>query len=626
MRVTVNIAALATGLLIAGLAGSACQPARAASSFLFTTQPTSAQQTDVLVNGQPVLTVAGSDSATIADSLARQLAQAADRGLGPKDFRVVPTGDTLSLVAGPLLLVKVDDRIAKAHNLTKWGVAGPWIKALQALFAQPYLAVGRDQITVPVGEHRTVTVVGSAAGMLEVGGYDPQLIEVTRPADDQGRDFEVFAKAPGRTALLFTNGEVTVVIPVWSAEYAGIVDQPTVAQVTGQSVPEEVMREAARLAVIKAIHPRPGAQWKTDALRVDMAAPPPGARAQAVQTVLIEGPEYLPVKQQVTVSIEASDLAPITSDLLLFSNNPERLPAFGQWYGAALPSGRQTRLLYHHENGADAPGDLVVELANTGNWTTRVQVVQGSPTASRDPMWVGHVAARSFMRRQREDIGYLVDLEPGQAFRPIIQSVAPGQCVSGIAEYRVVSGSDLALRVRLVPTGACPVVGPVDQFPPSPQPPAWAFPEAERQIETSYRVGGRWAFISIGRDPVTGLNPDQHLLGNYGVFYDIRLTADNPGQDDVDLELLLTAPAGVARGIFYINGQEIESPLIRPGEDATLYTTPLPAGRSRTLRIRTMPVSGSFYPVVLVARAVRKAPPPVLQPEPQQPATAEAGG
>jgi len=181
-----------------------------------------------------------------------------------------------------------------------------------------------------------------------------------------------------------------------------------------------------------------------------------------------------------------------------------------------------------------------------------------------------------------------------------------------------VSGPDVSVRVRLAATGSNTPLGPAEQYRPPPEPALWAFPETKRKIEATYTVGQRWAFIGIGRRPAVGLVPEQRLLGNYGMVYEIRLTADNPGQDDVDLELALTAPSGVARGVFYINGKEVESPLIRPGEDAILLRTPLPAGRSRTFRILTIPESGSFYPVILVARAVRRTPSPPIETDPDQ--------
>jgi hypothetical protein len=288
-------------------------------------------------------------------------------------------------------------------------------------------------------------------------------------------------------------------------------------------------------------------------------------------------------------------------------------------HGLAGVGGRNYSKKPDHENRSGAPGDLVVEIRNDSNWPTRVQVVQSTAKPCGDPMWAGHVAAVTFLRRQREDAGYLVDLQPGQVLRPVIQTLPQGQCASGIAEYRVVSGSDVTLRVRLAPCGSSLPLALAQESVPPVQAPAWVFPEAERKIEARYTVGQRWAFISIGRTPAVGLVPEQRLLGNYGMVYDIRLTAENPDQQDADLEVLLTAPSGVARGVFYIDGNEVESPLIRPGEDASLFRTLLPAGRSRTFRITTIPESGSFYPVVLVARAVKRAPappPPTPEPEP----------
>lgn len=623
MRLIVKIAAVAASFLAAELACQPGAPAWAVSTFLFSAQPGEPSQTHLLVNGQPVLTVAGNQSAKMVQSLASQLALAADRGITSDEIQAVPTGDTLTLVAGPLLLVKVDAELAKAHRLTKWGVAGPWVKALRTVFGQPYLAVKGDQVVVPVGERRSVRVLGSAVGPIQAGGYDGGLIEVSPEQDGDERMFSVYGKAPGRTGLLFACGDLVLGLQVWAAEYAGVIDQPVIAEVTGHSIPKEVLREAARLSLIQAIHPRPGAQWRIGGMRLTGGAPPAGAVAQAVQTVLIEGPEYLPVKQEAMVTVKRDNLPPAKADLLLFSNNPEQLRAFGLWYSASLPAGRQTRLVYHHENRTGATGELVVEVANEANSPARIQVVQGTGRTSADSMWVGHVAARTFLRRQRHDIGYLLDLQPGQVLRPVIQQVRPGHCASGIAEYRVISGSDVSLRVRLAPSGSNTPLGTAEQYPRPPQPALWAFPEAERKIEATYTVGQRWAFISIGRRPAVGLLPQQRLLGNYGVVYDIRLTVDNPEQHEVDLELLLTAPSGVARGIFYINGKEVESPLIRPGEDAILHRTPLPAGRSRTFRVLTIPESGSFYPVILVARAVRKTPPPPMRPEPAQPVPPE---
>jgi hypothetical protein len=90
------------------------------------------------------------------------------------------------------------------------------------------------------------------------------------------------------------------------------------------------------------------------------------------------------------------------------------------------------------------------------------------------------------------------------------------------------------------------------------------------------------------------------LQGNYGVIYTFNVEMNNPTSDPAVVALVMHADGGQARGSFLVDNQLINGPTVQPNAPKTITTIHLAPGVSRTIRIITMPESGSNYPVHLI--------------------------
>jgi hypothetical protein len=123
-------------------------------------------------------------------------------------------------------------------------------------------------------------------------------------------------------------------------------------------------------------------------------------------------------------------------------------------------------------------------------------------------------------------------------------------------------------------------------------------------VKASYRVGGAWTFITIGDQPAVGIVDGDRLQGSYGVMYDVSLELSNPTATPAQVQIMMEAAGGPARGALLVDGRLTEVAMIRKTEEAPVAVYPLAPGETRTVRISTMPQSGSNYPVRLVARPI----------------------
>jgi hypothetical protein len=125
--------------------------------------------------------------------------------------------------------------------------------------------------------------------------------------------------------------------------------------------------------------------------------------------------------------------------------------------------------------------------------------------------------------------------------------------------------------------------------------------------EARFAVGGKWAFVSIGREPLTAINgADVKLHGNYGVFYEIAATLENPTDQTQKARVVFEPSAGMAGGVFVMRDKEGEQVVTIPQTDLPTETTLgsylLAPGEKKDVTIRTMPLSGSNYPATIILR------------------------
>jgi hypothetical protein len=321
----------------------------------------------------------------------------------------------------------------------------------------------------------------------------------------------------------------------------------------------------------------------------------------------------IPVTRTLNVGVTHRTLPPVNTGTLFYSNNPERLTQYGTLFVGRLATDKgATRLLLHHQSALDAPIWFTAELINDGSEPAQVQVVGDAAGPVRDTVWVGYRAAADFLKDWRSDSGAVVTVPARSRVALIATRLPSGQTISGLMQLRVVSGQTAPL-VRIaaeMPGGpnalpsewlpfplASEVTAGAGSFPLSDH----VYPDPTKKVTASYAVGGPWAFIPIGKDTLTG-SGDAKLFGNYGVIYDVDVALENPTSSIAKARVVFEPAAGLAGGIFRVDGRDVDIPQTNLPNEPELAVYTLQPGEKRTVRVQTVPLSGSNYPVRIVVR------------------------
>lgn len=290
------------------------------------------------------------------------------------------------------------------------------------------------------------------------------------------------------------------------------------------------------------------------------------------------------------------------AEILLVSNSPETIPFGKVLYTGALSNGQTVRLLFHHQNGSKAQHMyLSVTLSNPARdpATAWVQGAAGDP--SPEEVTPGHDAAREFLDAYAHHAGFLVRL-PGNTTVPLfVEDLPPLGITSGIAQFSLLDGQRLNVQVVARKTSEAdpPMLSFAPDFDRVHQRGAFARPQLGRTL--SYSAGGPPVMMVLAADQDL-LHEGQTgaaLQGNYGVVYEFNIDASNTTSSPAAAALVLHADGGQARGTFVIGDQVVESGLVQPNAPQVVTTFHLGPQTRRTIRILTIPESGSNYPVRL---------------------------
>jgi hypothetical protein len=294
------------------------------------------------------------------------------------------------------------------------------------------------------------------------------------------------------------------------------------------------------------------------------------------------------------------------AEILLVSNSPETIPFGKILYTGALSSAQTVRLLFHHQNGSKAEHMFItVTLSNPSRAPVSLWVQGAAGAPSQEEVTPGHDAARMFLDEYAHHAGFLVRL-PGNTTVPLfVEDVPPLGITSGIAQFSLLEGDRVNVQVvaRLATEGEPSTMSFEPDFDRVHQRGAFVRPQIGRTV--TYSIGGPPAMMVLAADNDL-LHEGQTgalLQGNYGVVYRFDVDVANTTSSPATAALVLHADGGQARGTFVIGDQIVESPLVQPNAPQVVTTIPLRPQTRRTIRILTVPESGSNYPVRLTLGA-----------------------
>jgi len=557
-------------------------------------------QAAVYAGGIRILSLTGPGAKAEADNIAARLTQAAIRGTPPDQVVIRGEGASRTLAIGGVDLITIDKKTAFAAGSTLEGLAASWHSHIQEAFRRPYLSVPIERAVIPVGETRRLALRGNLPSppqaVLQPAGLASVVVEPTTS------QVAVTGAAPGPAQLLLTCGPATLTIPLQVMKYAGRIPTGATAQVTGAQASAWMVARAARAAAALGVQVEPGAEVVWGETRVPGPTLAGGTCCMTETPLTITGEGYLPVTGRVPVAVSTLALPPQDAAVLMVSNNPERLRAQGLWYEARLEPTKPARFLFHHVNSSGATAELHVEVANLSQTPARLRVIESSAGPSTDEIWVGHVAAAAYMARQRTGTGFIVTVPPGMRYLVSRQTIPNGQVASGVDDFTVLEGQGLTLRLRLAPPGSGYIYSGLGDYRPSQVGQQFVFPSPTKTQEASYTLGGNWAFVTVGRHAIAGERDGEKLRGNYGVFYDVRFTLNNPTDRAAVVELGVMAAGGPCRAVVVADGRQYETGLVTSRGEQMVASFPLAPRSTRVVPVRIMPQSGSNYPIWLLMR------------------------
>lgn len=570
-----------------------CSPLWAAQFLSFKAVPRSGGA-EVVAAGKVVMRLrSGMRINGGAAALAAELNRLAFGGLKASDLdlRTAPAGAQILAFGKPLLTI--DQETARLGGGTPAGLAASWLANLKVALAAPYLVLQpRDRLPVPLGETRQWRWGGTAAVDLSFTTAAPEIAGV-QLADDESA-LIVTGVAPGSTTLTATmdgdSAQISVDVRAWAVRVA----TPVVAEITSPPLPADDLRRTLRNAVLNALRPAPGA-------RVQLGEPRAGNGGHLV-SLTATGEGCFEVNRSVPVTLKTVPaLSPRVLELLV-SNLPERITEPSALLRERLMGQSPVRLLWHHVNSAGRPLRFVVRLVNRGDKAARIHLTESASGPHDDEIFVGHQAMMRYLALVEQGEGYILSVPAGRMLDLYDVRLPVETIISGLARIVPLEAADLLVEVAAEdywPADAYFLAVPqrLRNDPPL-TPYRW---EAEKEVSLTYEVGGPWTFFHIGKEGSVNLQ-GQKLYGDYGVGYTIGMKCTNPTVEAARCIVSLRAGGGVARVSYHLNGALLESGLLRAMNEEIIQRFELAPGAERVLKMRTIPESGSNYPITVTIR------------------------
>lgn len=453
-------------------------------------------------------------------------------------------------------------------------------------------------VTVPLEETREVPLRGTAEGAITVRTEGDAVL--AQPIEGKAA-VEVRGVSVGSAVVRVARGGVETGFTVTVKKYAGRVTAVPEASVTGSVAPLSLVRKVAAERALSGVQTEAGASVK-------ITGPAEGARAlgrgdsiEVAYPVTISGEGLLTNKTSARVRVSNIVLPRQEAGTLLYSNDPESVREYGTLYEGLVDHRAPVRLLFHHQNRMGRPFTFQIHLTNPADTPADVQVIEADAGPFIDPLQAGHRAAQRYLSAVSEDVGYVTRI-PARSSRLIYVARMPHlDTVSGIYNFRVVSGGSLVAQVRALTGESAPELREDLVEVASSEP--HTYPTPTKAQEYTYAVGERWTFMHMGRQAITGRRVNRKLFGNYGVLYDLNVAISNPTDEEKTVQIVLAPEAGWARGAFLIDGKLIEAPQVAPPSEAVLWSVKLAPQQRRKVKIQGIPAGGSAYPVSLVVRS-----------------------
>ncbi len=503
---------------------------------------------------------------------------------------------------------------AKAHSTSVSDLAKLWVGNLRKALNAPPIVLPADTVKLPLGANRIFELGGSQLNRVTIKNDDAKVATASR----SGSKLTIIAKSYGDAILTLTAGENVKTLKVRVLPHAATLPQSYTLAVTGDPAMVDTVRGAIETALWTKFQSAPGTEAAFK-MPEPAAIGPQESRTYTIP-VKVGGADAFPVEGQISVTIRNEAIAYRAESELWYCNDPENVSRYQNLFAAELNSSEPIRLLYHHLN--TMPNSIVIraQAINDSDKPARLLILPGDKR-DRNPVLAGIMAGDQLLRSWVRFSGEVVTIPPRSSVVLVLRKLSPQETISGLAYTRLLPGgpSKLLFRVDSLQSElmdpkfeAATSTAPWRRLPAEPLESRdrvrltmskHVYPYPFKTEEVNYTVGGRHGFVRIGQKPIPRPN-GKGLDGNFGVFYTVEASLDNPSLDPVDVEVVFEASAGYSGAIFVVNGEVKRTPLLQPKDELQIMKIRLQPGEKKQLTFMTVPLSGSSYPATIVVRPV----------------------
>lgn len=544
-----------------------------------------------------------------AAAVADQLRRAAN--LTP--VSVQTQGNSATLIAGKAS-VQASRSDAAGAGMTPVDLASEWADRLKEALRLPPIQVPGKNLQVGIGGEGFFSIVGTDAAQASVSSMNPGVARVEKVP----LGMRVKGVGKGRATIRIKSGSTTVAAQVQVLPLAANLPQTVTATVVGDPATGETIRSAVENAAQQQLKAFPGAS--VEVLESRFQSLSQGSTVALQTKVRVTAPNAVPATGTISVRVSNSTLAHRRETELWYCNDPENVMGPGNLFAAELKEQGPARMLYHHTNASSDPLVVQVLATNIFDSPLKLVIIPGDGAPHKDPVRVGLEAGERFVRNWLSGSGEMITIPPRSSIPIAMRRIAPGETMSGLCYLRLLQGSASKLLIRtdavdprFMDAGwatatslATPwskagprKIGDAAILPPLTK---HIYPHPFKVVESTYEVGGRFAFVWVGQKPIASDGGDLQLDGNFGVLYTLKLKMTNPTDRATDVEVVFEASAGYSGAVFVVNNHLQRAPVIQSKAEYVIRKMTLPAGGSQELTLMTVPLSGSSYPALFTVR------------------------
>lgn len=596
-------------LLAAGFL-AACLPFASAADIV-------ARGSIVYVNDQPVFQLKDDSGGLSADVRAELIASALNGIENPKIVDVRQAGAGFVILVQGFHIATITPEEAAKHKVSAGALAKQWAARLAKALAMAPLELGSESVGIPLGDAKIIAVRGTKASLATIESSNDEIVTVERTAVG----IRLRGKSNGSATVTVSAGDVSEMIQVAVRPYAASLPKVLKAEVTGAPAFGSTVRGAIAYALNSFVSSLPYA-------RVSYAVPEAGAIGEGVSKSYVvrmraSAPNAFDRVGDVLVILQNSKVAKMPDQELWYCNEPEIVRKPQALFAARLRRDVPARLLYHHVNEASVPLYMRIQAVNDSDEPARIRVLVGDANPDRDPVRAGLEAGVKYLRSWMSGSGEIITIPPQSTVPITFRRLSPRETMSGLCSLRLLSGPE-NLLVR------------TDSYPPFELNSRWKeaeasmypwrevgamaisnldtadydysvhiFPQAFKNEQVSYQVGGRYGFVRIGQKPISRADYGLSLDGNFGVIYNITASIQNPTQIPTDVEVVFEASAGYSGGLFIVNGALQKTPMLMAKQETRIAKIRMNPGVTKSMSITTLPLSGSSYPATITLRPVQ---------------------